>query len=170
LAWGTTRKSPSHPSKEAASPDADYHRPVPEGVNLLAELRTEEVRGVANDWTFRYGRRTYQITGPRGRVPPAKSKVRVQTWLDGSEHVARFRSVSVDPLEQTYTRQVRLEKWESGSLVASEEYLLRGNMYLKSEVVLMLRVAGFRAITVHGDYTDEPATADHEKLLFTAIR
>jgi SAM-dependent methyltransferase len=89
---------------------------------------------------------------------------------DGSEHIGRFRLVSLDPLEQTYTREVRLEKWESGSLVASEEYRLRGNMYLKSEVVLMLRVAGFRGVSVHGDYTDEPATADHEKLLFTAIR
>jgi hypothetical protein len=57
-----------------------------------------------------------------------------------------------------------------GSLVASEEYQLRGDMYLKSEVVLMLQVAGFRAISVRGDYTEEPATADHEKLIFTAIR
>ena len=89
---------------------------------------------------------------------------------DGSEHIARFRFVSVDPLEQTYTREVRLEKWQAGSLVASEEYRLRGNMYLKSEVVLMLRVAGFRAINVRGDYTGEPATADHDKLIFAAIR
>lgn len=89
---------------------------------------------------------------------------------DGSEHIARFRSVAVDPLEQTYTREVRLEKWESGSLVASEEYQLRGNMYLKSEVALMLRVAGFAAINVLGDYTEEPATADHDKLIFEAIR
>jgi hypothetical protein len=65
---------------------------------------------------------------------------------------------------------VRLEKWESGSLVASEAYSLRGNMYLKNEVVLMLSVAGFRAISVRGDYTEEPATADHEKLIFKAIR
>jgi len=74
-------------AKEATEPGVDYHRPVPEGVNLLAELRTEEIRGVSNDWTFRYGGKTYQITGPRGRVPPAKSKVRVQIWLDGSLHV-----------------------------------------------------------------------------------
>jgi hypothetical protein len=43
-------------------------------------------------------------------------------------------------------------------------------MYFKNEVLLMLKVAGFRDITVHGDYTDEPATADHEELVFTAIR
>lgn len=89
---------------------------------------------------------------------------------DGSEHVARFRLVDADPLEQSYTRQVRLEKWQAGMLLGSEEYTLRGNMYLKSELLLMLTVAGFREITVHGDYTDEPATADHEGLVFTAFR
>jgi len=89
---------------------------------------------------------------------------------DGSEHVARFRGIAVDPLEQTFVREVRLEKWIAGSLVASEERLLRATMYLKNEVALMLRVAGFRGITVRGDYTDETATADHEKLILTGIR
>jgi len=89
---------------------------------------------------------------------------------DGSEHVMRFRLVDVDPLEQRYVRQVRLEKWQSGKLIASEEYTLRGDMYLKSELLLMLKVAGFREIIVRGDYTDEPATSDHEELVFIAIR
>ncbi len=34
----------------------------------------------------------------------------------------------------------------------------------------MLIVAGFGAISVGGDHTEEPATADHERLVFTAIR
>jgi SAM-dependent methyltransferase len=87
---------------------------------------------------------------------------------DGSEHVSRFRTVQVDPLEQSFTRQVRLEKWEAGKLVASEEYALRGNTYLKPELLLMLKVAGFREIAVYGDYTDEPATAEHRELVFIA--
>ena len=89
---------------------------------------------------------------------------------DGSEWVERFRTVDLDPLEQTFTRQVRLEKRVSGDLVAAEEYTLRGNMHFKSELILMLQVAGFREITVRGDYTDQPATADHEELVFTAVR
>lgn len=101
---------------------------------------------------------------------PWPDDARRRVAADGSEHVAWFRTVSVDPLEQTYAREVRLEKWQGGSLVASEEYQLRGAMYLKSEVVLMLRVAGFRTISVRGDYTEEPATADHDKLIFAAIR
>jgi hypothetical protein len=43
-------------------------------------------------------------------------------------------------------------------------------MYMKNELLLMLKVAGFREITVRGDYTDEPATADSEELIFTARR
>jgi SAM-dependent methyltransferase len=89
---------------------------------------------------------------------------------DGSEHVGRFRILDLDPLEQTYTRQVRLEKWRNGVLVASEEYTLRGNTYFKPELLLMLKVAGFREIVVTGDYTDEPATAEHKELIFTAVR
>ncbi len=95
---------------------------------------------------------------------------RTSVAADGSEHVARFRNTAVDPLEQTYSREVRLEKWVAGTLVSSEQYQLRGDMYLKNEVELMLRVAGFRDVTVRGDYTDDPATPDHEKLILTAIR
>jgi hypothetical protein len=55
-------------------------------------------------------------------------------------------------------------------LAAAEEYTLREDIYFKNELLLMLKVAGFREITVHGDYTDEPPTADHKELVFTAIR
>lgn len=89
---------------------------------------------------------------------------------DGSDWVGRFRMVDLDPLEQTFTRQVRLEKRVSGELVASEESTLRGSMVFKSELILMLHVAGFREITVRGDYTDQPATAGSEELVFTAVK
>lgn len=99
---------------------------------------------------------------------PDKGEGRVAS--DGSVHFAQFRLLNIDPLEQTYTRQVRLEKWSNGGLIASEEYTLRGNIYFKSELLLMLKVAGFREITVHGDYTDSPVTADHDEIVFTAIK
>jgi SAM-dependent methyltransferase len=99
---------------------------------------------------------------------PDKGDARVAS--DGSEHFAQFRLIDVDPLEQTYTKQVRLEKWLSVTLVAAEEYILREDIYFKNELILMLKVAGFREITVHGDYTEEPPTAEHNELVFTAIR
>jgi hypothetical protein len=93
-----------------------------------------------------------------------------QIASDGSEHFGYFRVVELDPLEQTYIREVRLEKWSHGELVASEEYRLRGNMYFKNEVLLMLKVAGFDDISVHGDFTDDHATADHEEIVFIAVK
>src|SRR4029079_10958499 len=73
-------------------------------------------------------------------------------------------------LTQTYTREVRLEKWASGQLVARESYTLRGSMYLREELLLMLQVAGFEPTSVHGAFTPEPATARHQELVFTAQR
>jgi SAM-dependent methyltransferase len=89
---------------------------------------------------------------------------------DGSEHYMQIRALAADPLTQTYTREVRLEKWASGKLVASESYSLRGSMYLREEVLLMLKVAGFETTNVQGDFTPEDATARHEELVFIAQR
>jgi SAM-dependent methyltransferase len=110
---------------------------------------------------------------------PAKGKILPEPWpeegkrrvaADGSEYVERFRLVSINLLEQSYIRQVRLEKWVSGQLVASEEKTLRGDMYLKNEVLLMLQVASFRQITVRGDYANGPTTPDSKELIFTALK
>lgn len=89
---------------------------------------------------------------------------------DGTEHRAYFRMFAVDPFEQTYTREVRLEKGQPGGIAKSEQYMLRENVYFKQEVLLMLRLAGFRDVSVRGAWSDEPATADHDNLIFTAIR
>lgn len=89
---------------------------------------------------------------------------------DGHTHYAQFRMLDLDPLEQTYTRQVRLEKWSSSELVTREEYTLKGNIYFRNELLLMLSIAGFGEVTVHGDYRNEPATAEHRELVFEEIR
>ena len=107
----------------------------------------------------------------RHRLPQAWPKTgNRKLTADGSENIAFFRTVEFDPLEQSYTRQVRLEKRVDGILIVSEEYTLRGNIYFKNEVLLMLKLAGFDQITVRGDYTDEPASAEHEELVITAIK
>jgi SAM-dependent methyltransferase len=89
---------------------------------------------------------------------------------DGSIHYAQFRLLEIDPLEQSYTRQVRLEKWIGDKMVAAEEYILRGRMYFKDELLLMLTLAGFRKISVRGDYTDQPATVEDEEIVFIATK
>ena len=87
---------------------------------------------------------------------------------DGTEYISRFRSLEFDPLEQRYVRQVRLEKWVEGKLVDSEEHTLRGYMFFRNEVELMLELVGFHDIRVLGDYTEDRATPDHNELVFIA--
>jgi SAM-dependent methyltransferase len=88
----------------------------------------------------------------------------------GYDLVSRSRLLDVNPVEQSYTREMRVEKWQEGQLVAQEERTLRGNMYFKNEVVTMLHYAGFAEIEVGGDYSDEPATADCVELNLVAQR
>ena len=129
---------------------------------LLLNIQAEYTSPEAWEWWLSAKRQTLPEAWPE--------EGRRRIAADGSEYTDRFRIFQVDPLEQSFTRQVRLEKRRFGALIASEEHTLRGNMYFKNELLLMLKVAGFREITVRGDYTDEPATADHEELVFTAIR
>lgn len=126
-------------------------------LNIQAEYNSEEA------WTMWLpeGRNSLPQNWPEDGQP--------RTAPDGSQHSAFFRTVEVDPLEQTFTRQVRLEKRRDGELVGSEEYTLQGNMYFKNEVQLMLQMAGFRDINVTGDYSQEPATPDHDELVFIAV-
>ena len=76
--------------------------------------------------------------------------------------------LDLNPLEQSYLHQMRAEKWQGGDLIAEEEYTLREQMYFKNEVVMMLERAGFRDITVQGDYTEEDATPGHSQLVYIA--
>jgi len=111
------------------------------------------------------------LTEQAGSLPePWPTEGRARTASDASEHHAYFRLISMDPLEQTYERQVRLEKWQRGELVDRQELSLRGQMYLKNEVLWMLELAGFGDVELHGDYTPHPASAESDELVFTAIR
>jgi len=87
---------------------------------------------------------------------------------DGSEIEMTARTVAVDPLEQTATRQIRARLWRDGKLVQEEIHTQRLDDYNKGELVLMLEVAGFEDIQVFGDFSDETATMDHSDLIFVA--
>ena len=41
---------------------------------------------------------------------------------------------------------------------------------MSNEVLLMLQAAGFRDITLYGDYTGHPATAESEEINFVALK
>ena len=65
----------------------DWHRAAPAAVELARVFVTEETRAVQNDWTVRWDNRSFQISGPKERLPRPKAKVIVQRRLDGSLHL-----------------------------------------------------------------------------------
>jgi SAM-dependent methyltransferase len=95
-------------------------------------------------------------SGERNRLP------------DGSELELVTRTVAVDPLEETQIRQMRARLWRGDELLREEVHTMRYEEYGKNELVLMLERAGFSEVRIFGDYRDEPATADHENLVFVA--
>jgi hypothetical protein len=66
--------------------------------------------------------------------------------------------------------EIRADKWVDGAHVASEEHRLTMRSYLRDELVLMLRAAGFADVRVRGGYEDEEPTADHDFLVYIARR
>lgn len=106
--------------------------------------------------------------GRQGLPEPWPEEGKRRQAPDGTIYVSRIRMLDVDPLEQSYVRQMQVEMWRGDQLVAEEERTLRGNMYFKNELALMLELVGFGPITVQGDYTEETATADHKELVFVA--
>ncbi len=84
----------------------DFHRPVPEGLDLRTVFCFEEERVVANDWTVRWKNRMFQITRGDTVLPPARRKVIVQEWLDGSIHIeyrgneVQFKEIAARPHQE----------------------------------------------------------------------
>jgi len=91
-----------------------------------------------------------------------------QLLADGSELEMATRTVVMDPLEDVATRQIRAWLWRNGKLLKEEVHTQKVEDYSKNELVLMLERAGFNETQIYGDYSDEPATADHEALIFLA--
>jgi len=88
---------------------------------------------------------------------------------DGTELELKTRTLEFDPLNQVVTREIRAEHWVDGQLVAAEESALPGNIYFKSEVVLMLESAGFGEIRVTGGLSEREAQPyEDERVIFTA--
>ncbi len=73
-------------SIEPAS-QADFHCPVPKGLDLADVFCFEDQRVVSNDWTVRHKNVHYQIEQGNSQHPQPKGKVIVRTRLDGTIHL-----------------------------------------------------------------------------------
>jgi len=85
---------------------------------------------------------------------------------DGTDYELRTRTTAVDPLDQTATVEIRVEKRRGEQLLAAEEHALTMRAYFREELRLMLLEAGFADVVVRGDYTDDEPTADSDFLVF----
>lgn len=88
---------------------------------------------------------------------------------DGTEYEMRSRQLDLDPLEQVYTFQTLIERWRDGQLITQEEHILKGCLYFKNELLMMLEQAGFRDIAVYAwAKTERAPTAEDDDLVFIA--
>lgn len=87
---------------------------------------------------------------------------------DGAEYELSSRALSVDPLAQSVTLEMRARMWRDGELVAEEEHPIHLMFYFKDEIVQMLEGAGFHDVVVRSDYTDDEPTPDTEFVVFSA--
>ncbi|NIV44562.1 methyltransferase domain-containing protein [Candidatus Bathyarchaeota archaeon] len=104
------------------------------------------------------------------RSPPQEwpASTERERLADGTELEIATRTLETDPLENVATRQIRARLWREGELLKEEIHTQKLDDYSKNELVLMLEHAGFEEIQLFGDFSDEPATADHKDLIFIA--
>ncbi len=92
-----------------------------------------------------------------------------RTCADGSELELRQRIVDFDPLALTVTRELRIEHYVEGELVATENRPITLCIYFAPEIELMLRGAGFRDVHTTGGLGTQPARPwEHDRVFFHA--
>ncbi len=103
---------------------------------------------------------------PEAAEPPRKRR----RASDGSEYALRSRVVALDPLRQQAVLEMRAERWRDDERVAEETHTITINMYFTHELALILERTGFVDLAVYGDYTEEPASAETDFVVFVARR
>jgi SAM-dependent methyltransferase len=87
---------------------------------------------------------------------------------DGTEYQMDFRFVSLDPLAERVTYEMRTTLWKGEEQLAQDKHELQLVAYFPSEVGMMLERAGFTDIQVLGDHEHREARPDDDFLVFTA--
>jgi transposase len=84
-----------------AASEVDYHLPKPAARQVREIFRLETERVVGNDWVVRHDNRLYQVEGPSRNHAPAKSKVTLCEWEDGTREIHyRGRKLDHHEIEQ----------------------------------------------------------------------
>jgi SAM-dependent methyltransferase len=87
---------------------------------------------------------------------------------DGRDYELHYRLVSVDPLEQRSTSEMRMLLFKDKQVVADDTHVLSLNFYFRNEMRILLEKAGFKIEAEKGDWTDTDASAEHDVIVFFA--
>jgi hypothetical protein len=87
---------------------------------------------------------------------------------DGREYGLHYRLVTIDPLEQRSTGEMRMLLFQDQQLVSDETHVLTSNYYFRNELWALLEKAGFTVEAAKGDWTDADASAEHNVIVFFA--
>ncbi len=111
------------------------------------------------------------LPGERAAYPrdwPAEGDRRVTA--DGDEIELLTRALEFDPFLQRRSLAMRATLRRDGRPLEEEESILQENLYFAQELLFMLEIAGFVAVTVEGPYTGRPAAPEDTVVVFVARR
>src|SRR3972149_537035 len=128
----------------------DFHREVPEGMDLKEVFCFEEHRKVNNDWTIRYHNRIFQIRKENKNLPPSKKEVLVRKFLCGSIHIyyrgeeLLFDEISIEWLRQNQCEDKKTEqKPERNKYIPSIDHPWRRFVFGREKSLAVLRTANY---------------------------
>jgi SAM-dependent methyltransferase len=101
----------------------------------------------------------------RTHLPESWSKDLGKIPEDDHEYELHYRLVSVDPLNQRTTGEMRTLLFKDKQLVADDRRTLTSNYYFRNEMHMRLEKAGFTVEVEKGDWTDTDATSDHDVIV-----
>lgn len=139
---------------------AGFHRHLDPGGTLLLDIEAP----YADRRQWQYWLKDERENLPEVAQPPRERR----RAPDGAEYALRSRVLALDPLAQHVTLSIHAERWRDDALEAEEDRRLDIGLYFPHEVLLMLELAGFRDVVVHGEHTEREPTADDEFLVFVA--
>lgn len=67
--------------------EKDFHRPLPNNIDLRNIFCYEHTRVVANDYVVRFNNKYYQILKENKILPKTGRRIKILEWLDGSIHI-----------------------------------------------------------------------------------
>jgi SAM-dependent methyltransferase len=139
-----------------------FHDHLEPGGTLLldAELPYADPR------QWRYWLKEERASLPEARRPPGERR----PAPSGAEYELRHRILELDPLNQHVVLEMHGERWRDGILEAEEDHRLDIGLYFLNELLVLLELAGFTDVVVHGEHEERPATPDDDFVVLVARR